>query len=37
MLAQNVPEGFLYLEDTDNWGILSSPAAELTGEEEDLE
>ena len=36
MLAQKVPEGFPYLEEADNWGILSSPAAELT-EEEDLE
>jgi hypothetical protein len=36
MLAQKVPKGFPYLEAADDWGILSSPAAELT-EEEDLE
>jgi len=38
MLAQKVPIGFPYVEETDNWGILGSPAAELTEEEEeDLE
>jgi len=37
MLAQKVPEGFPYLEDTDNWGILSSLAAELTEEEEEAD
>jgi len=36
MLAQRVPEGFPYLEEADTWDILSSPATELT-EEEDLE
>jgi len=35
MLAQKDPIGFPYLEETDNWGILSFPVAELT--EEDLE
>ena len=35
MLAQKVLEGFPYLEEAENWGILSS-AAELT-EEEDFE
>jgi hypothetical protein len=33
MLAQKVP-GFPYLEETDTWEILSSPAVELMEEED---